>query len=252
MVVEGGGGRDKDRLNNKRDTHRHRLGMTEQKTDRHEHKGPNWTKEHTHLLRMINDAGDLLCVTFEDGHDLLCVLVEDDSIFVVATSNNTSCVPQTDIKGKDAWHTGAVYTLSHAITHSTTHKTQTTVRGTFNANIHYVTQYNFSGVCQQHLLILFGGVTNNSLYQPKCTEHMQYFCTMNFLNPKLCDITSSMSMEKQTWHEKKRKEEAHTDRHRLGCVAFCISLELSARIQLYSSLYEFRAISKDLAVQHFV
>ena len=187
MVVEWGGA-ETDRLTyNKRDTHRHRLGMTEQKTDKHEQKGPNWTKEHTHLLRMINDAGDLLCVTFEDGHDLLCVLVEDDSIFVVAASNNTRSVPQTDIKGKDAWHTGAVYTLSHTITCSTT-----TVLGTFNASsIHYVTQYNFSGVCQQLFLIM---------YQPKCTEHMQYF-----LNPKLCDITSSMSMEMQTWHEEKVK-----------------------------------------------
>ena len=120
---------------------------------------------------MINDAGDLLCVTFEDGHDLLCVLVEDDSIFVIAASNNTRSVPQTDIEGKDAWHTGAVYTLSHTITRSTT---QITVLGTFNASIHYATHYNFSGVCQQLLLILFGGVTNNSLYQPKCTEHMQY------------------------------------------------------------------------------
>lgn len=158
------------------------------------------TKEHTHLLRMINDAGDLLCVTFEDGHDLLCILVEDDSIFVIAASNNTRSVPQTDIKGKDAWHAGAVYTLSHTITCSTT-----TVLGTFNASsIHYVTRYNFSGVCQQLLLIVFGGVTNNSLYQPKCTEHMQCF-----LNPKLCDITSSTSMEIQTWHEEKVKRK-HT------------------------------------------
>ena len=46
----------------------------------------------------------------------------------------------------------------------------------------------------------------------------------------------------------KSKEEAHPDR--LGCVAFCISLELSARIQLHSILYEFRAVSKDSAVQH--
>ena len=69
------------------------------------------TTKHTDLFRMINDAGDLLCVTFQDGHDLLRVLVEDDSIFVITPGNNASSITQTDVKGKDAGHTGTVYAL---------------------------------------------------------------------------------------------------------------------------------------------
>ena len=40
---------------------------------------------YTYIFWMVNNTGDLLWMTFENGHNLLCVLVEYNSIFVIAT-----------------------------------------------------------------------------------------------------------------------------------------------------------------------
>ena len=44
-----------------------------------------WRTELQYLLWMVDDTGDLLAVTLQNGNDLLGVLVEDHRVFVVTT-----------------------------------------------------------------------------------------------------------------------------------------------------------------------
>ena len=44
-----------------------------------------WRSELQYLLRMVDDTGDLLAVTLQNGNDLLGVLVEDHRVLVVTT-----------------------------------------------------------------------------------------------------------------------------------------------------------------------
>ena len=44
-----------------------------------------WRSELQYLLRMVDDTGDLLAVTLQNGNDLLGVLVEDHRVLVITT-----------------------------------------------------------------------------------------------------------------------------------------------------------------------
>lgn len=60
---------------------------------------------------MINDFGDFLGVSLENGHNLFRVLVEDNRIFVISSGKNFTVIRWIDVDGQNTRNTSRVQRL---------------------------------------------------------------------------------------------------------------------------------------------